>query len=100
MRAQIGSTRGIDGRGSLGILDVEDRLTGLDKGGKRLALRELGALLVDGKVDKVEHLGDDATGVFQANGHVVRASLGVQELEIVDRVLGREIEPIVVLLYP
>lgn len=77
---------------------MEDGLASLDKGLKGLALGVLGALLVDGEVDKVNHLRDDVAGVLQTNGHVVRAGHALEVLEKVYGILLSQIESIVVLL--
>lgn len=98
MRAETRRPRSVNGRGPLGILNVQDWLAGLDKGGKRLALGKLDALLVDGEMDEIQHLGDDVAGILQPNGHVVGAGLGMQKLQIVDGILLREVQSVVVLL--
>lgn len=77
---------------------MEDGLAGLDEGLKGITFGVLGALLVDGEIDEVNHLGDDVAGVLQANGHVVRASHALEELEKVDGILLSQVESIVVLL--
>lgn len=65
-----GTDGGLGGRGDLGglggVLDVEDGLVSVDKFGKGLALAVLDALLVDGEVDVVDDLVDDAAGVLEA----------------------------------
>lgn len=50
---------------------MEDGLAGLDERLKGRAFGVFGALLVDRKVDEVEHVGNDVAGVFQAYGYLV-----------------------------
>lgn len=77
---------------------MEDGLAGRDEGRKRCAFGEFSALLVDGEVDEVNHVGDNVAGVLQANGHAVRAGNALEELEEVDGILLSKTESVVILL--
>ena len=80
------------------VLDVEDRLAGLDELGKGLAFLVLDALLVDGEVNEADDVVDDVAGVLEAAAHVVAGGFFVEEFHEVDGVLGSETETVALVL--
>lgn len=85
-------------RRALRVLDVEDGLARVDEGREDAALVVLGALLVDGKVDKLDDLGDDVAGVLEPDGELVLGGLVGEEAYKGDGVGTREVLAVFVLL--
>ncbi|RAL63517.1 hypothetical protein DID88_003937 [Monilinia fructigena] len=76
-----------NGRRTLGVLDIEYRLSMVNEYLPSVTLLVLHALLVDSELHVVYHLVDDLACILQANSHASSVGLGRKPLHEIDRVI-------------
>lgn len=79
-------------RGTFWVLNVEDRLVGLDEGRVAAALVPGKTFLVERIVDPVDELLDELTAVLEPDGEAVRAGFRREKFDVGNGVGGGEVQ--------